>query len=66
MLTSSRLSNDALLAHLLRQENLSQSIVDFVCTRVVQILTLQVQLASIFLTHALGVIEWGRTSHIIL
>ena len=34
-------------------------------TRVVQILTLQVKLAAVLLTHALGIIEWRRATHVV-
>ena len=57
VLTSTRLSDDASLAHLLRHQNLTDGIVDLVRTGMVQVLTLQIQLASVLLAHALGIIE---------
>ena len=54
---STRLSDDASLAHLLRHQNLTDGIVDLVRTGMVQVLTLQIQLASVLLAHALGIIE---------
>ena len=35
-------------------------------TRVVEVFTLQVELAAVFLTHALGKVEWGGSADIIL
>src|SRR5574344_368749 len=58
VLSCSSLSNDSCLAHLLRQKNLSQCIVNLVCACMVQVFTLQVEFATIFLAHALGKIEW--------
>ena len=65
MLSSTRFGNDTSLSHLLRYENLSQRIVDFVSTRVVQVFSFQIELTAILLTHSLGKIEWGRATHII-
>ena len=66
VLTCTCLGNDACLAQLLGQENLSQRIVNLVGTRVVEVFTLQIKLTAILLTHALGIVEWGRTTHVIL
>ena len=57
MLTGSRLGDDTRLAHLLRQQDLSDGVVDFVGTRMVQVLALQVQLTTVLLTHALGIVQ---------
>lgn len=45
------------LAHLLGHENLTDGIVNFVCTGMVQVLALQIELASVLLAHALGIIK---------
>ena len=58
MLTRASLGNDASLAHLAGKEYLSQCVVDLMSPRVVQVLTLEIEFASIFLTHAAGIIEW--------
>ena len=58
VLTGASLSNDACLTHLTGEENLSDGVVDLVSTRVVQVLALEIELAAIALTHALGVVEW--------
>ena len=57
MLTGSCLGDNTGLAHLLCHQNLADGIVDLVCSRMVQVLTLQIELATIFLAHALGIIE---------
>ena len=57
VLSSTRLRDDARLAHFLGKQNLSDGVVDLVGTCVVQVLTLQVELAAVLLTHALGIIE---------
>ena len=55
-------SDNALFAHLLRQQNLSQYVVDFVGAGVVQILALQINLAATqILGHLLCVIQEGRS-----
>ena len=66
VLSGSSFGNDALLAHLLGKENLTERIVDFVGTRVVEVFALQIELAAVLLAHALGIVEWGRTTHIVL
>ena len=57
MLSGARLGYDACLAHLLCYENLSQGIVYLVSTGMVKVLTLEVQLAAILLTHTLGKVQ---------
>ena len=59
------LSNDARLTHLLSQQNLTDSVVNLVGTRVVQVLTLQIQPAAILLAHAAGKIEWAGAAYIV-
>ena len=66
MLTSTGLCDDTGLAHLLGQQDLSDGVVDFMGTGVVQVLTLQIQFAAILLTHPLGVVQGGGTTHIVL
>ena len=65
MLACSRLGDDALLAHLLGQQYLSDGVVDLVGTRVVQVLTLQVEAAAILLAHAAGKVQGRRTPYIV-
>ena len=57
MLSGTSLSDDTLLAHLLSQQNLTNGVVDFVGSCVVQILTLQIQLTAVLLTHATGIVQ---------
>ena len=65
VLTCTCLGNDTLLAHLLGKENLTEGIVDFVGTRVVEVFTLEIELTTILLTHTLSKIEWRRASNIV-
>ena len=58
MLSGTCLSDNTRLSHLLGQQNLTDGIIDLVGTRVVQVLTLQIQLTAVLLAHALGEIEW--------
>ena len=57
MLSGTCFGDDAGLSHLLCHQNLSDGVIDFVCTGMVQVLTLQIELAAILLAHALGIIE---------
>ena len=57
VLSGSGFGNDAGLAHFLCHENLTDGVVDFVCTGMVQVLALQIELASVLLAHALGIIK---------
>ncbi len=66
MLAGTCLGNDARLAHLLCQQNLSDGVVDFVGTSVIQVLTLQVQLTAILLAHSLGKVQRTWSAHIVL
>ena len=65
VLSSTRLRDDARLTHFLGQQNLSDGVVDLVGTRVVQVLTLQVELAAVLLTHALGKVERRGPAHVV-
>ena len=65
VLAGSRLGNDARLAHFLGQQNLANGVVNLVGTRVIQVLTLQIQLAAILLAHAAGKIEWAGAAYIV-
>ena len=66
VLSSSSLSYDASLAHLFGEENLSERIIYLVSSRVVEVFSLEVELATIFLAHALSVVERRGSSHIVL
>ena len=57
MLTGTSLGNDTGLAHFLCHQNLTDGIIDLMSTCMVQVFTLQIELASVLLTHALGIIE---------
>src|SRR6266568_1480960 len=65
MLSSARLGNDALLAHTLCQQALSQCIVDFVCTSMGKVFTLKVDfdIRSNQLREARGIVEGGWTAN---
>ena len=65
MLSGTRFGDDACLAHLLRQQNLADGVVDFVCARMVEVLALEVELASILLAHSSGVVERRGAPHVI-
>lgn len=58
MLSGTCLSDNTRLSHLLGQQDLADGVVDLVGTRVVQVLTFQIQLTAVLLTHALGEIKW--------
>ena len=66
VLSGTRLGDDTRLTHLLRQQNLADGVVDLVGTRMVQVLTLQIQLTAVLLTHPLGIIQRRRSAHIVL
>ena len=65
VLSSPCLGNNALLAHLLCHQDLSHRVVYLVCSRVVQVFAFKIELATIFLAHALSMIERRGSSHII-
>ena len=65
VLPRARFGDDAFLAHGPCQEDLPNSVVDFVCPGVVQVFTLQVELAAVFLAHAAGKVEGRRPSHVV-
>ena len=65
VLTGAGLSHDAFLTHLLGNQDLTDGVVNLVRTRVVQVLALQVELATILLAHALGQIERRGATHIV-
>ena len=61
VLSRARLGNDALLAHELRQKPLAHAVIELVRTRVIQILTLQINLAVADLARkALAVVDGRR------
>ena len=66
MLAGTCLSNDTRLTHFLRQQDLSDGVVNLMGTRVIQVLTLQIQLTTVLLAHPFRIIERWRTSHIVL
>ena len=66
VLSGACLGDDACLAHLLSQQYLSDGVVDFVGSRVVEVLALEIQLTAILLAHATCEIQRRRPSHIIL
>ena len=56
MLTSTCLGNDTSLAHLLCHEYLTNSIVNLMGTCMIQVFTLQIELATILLAHSLSIV----------
>ena len=65
MLSCPRLGDDAFLAHAACDENLSDGIVDFVGSGVVQVFALQIDAAVVCAAEALGEIEWGGATDIV-
>ena len=65
VLTGTGLCNNALLAHLTCQENLTYSIVDLMCTGMVEVFALKVKTTSILFAHATCIIKRRRTSYIV-
>ena len=57
MLSGTRLGDDARLAHLAGHQDLSDGIVDFVCSGMVEVFTLKIQLATVSFTQAAGVVK---------
>lgn len=57
VLPSTGLSNDALFPHVFGQQNLPDGIVDLVCSRVVEVLSFQINLAAVQLAQRLREIE---------
>ena len=67
MLACAGLGDDAGLAHLFRQQHLTQHVVDLVGSGVVQVLTLQVNLCSAqIFRHALRVVQSRGPSRVII
>ena len=67
VLTCTSLGNQADLAHLFGQQRLTENVVDFVRTRVIEILSLEINLRSAkILCHLLGIIEPRRSSRIVV
>ena len=58
MLTCSCLGNNTGLTHFLCHENLTNGIIDFMSTRMVEVFTFKIELTTIFLTHAISIIKW--------
>ena len=58
VLSGSCFGDDAFLAHSPGQKHLADGIVDFVRSRMVQVLPFQVNFASVFFRQALGKIKW--------
>ena len=65
VLTRSCFGYDALLAHASCQEDLTDGIVYLVCAGMVQVFSLQIELATVLLAHASGVIERAGPAHIV-
>ena len=67
VLTGAGLGDDALLAHLLGQQGLTEHIVDLVGAGVVQVLALEIDLrAAQILRHLLGVVKPRRTACVVI
>ena len=65
MLSGSGFGDDAFLSHAACQQDLSDGVVDFVCTGMIQVFPFQIQLATILFGKAFCQIEWGRTSYVV-
>ena len=65
MLPSTCLGDDACLAHPLGQQDLSDGVVDLVCSRVVQVLTFQVEATAVLLAHAACEVKRRRTAYVV-
>ena len=65
MLSGTRLGDNPLLAHTSSDQDLTDRVVDLVCACVVEVFSLQIDLAAILLTESFCVIEWRGTSHVI-
>ena len=66
MLSGTGFGDDMRFTHLLCHQNLTDGIVNLVRTGMIQILTLQIELASILFAHSLRKVKRGRTANIIL
>ena len=65
MLTSTCLSYNTCFTHPLCQQNLPYGIVYLMSTSMVEVLTLEVQFATVFLAHAFSQIQWAGTTYIV-
>ena len=66
MLSGSGLGNDAGLAHFLCQQYLTGTVVYLVGSGMVEVLTLQIEVTTILLAHSFGIVEWRRTTNVVL
>src|SRR5574344_422496 len=57
VLTGTGLGDDTGLAHFVGKKDLSDGVVDLVGTRMIEVLTFEIQTATVFLTHAFGIIK---------
>ena len=64
MLACTRLGDDAVLTHLLRQQDLPEGIIDLVRPRVIEVLALEVDLRTILLAESARVVEGAGATHI--
>ena len=65
MLACTCLGDDAVLTHLLRQQDLPEGIIDLVRPRVIEVLALEVDLRTISLAESARVVEGAGTSYIV-
>ena len=65
VLSGSGFGDDPFLAHATGQQNLPQSIVDFMGTGMVQVFTFEVNSSPVFFGETFGVVERGWTSDVI-
>ena len=65
MLSGTGFGNDAVFTHAACQQYLADGVVYLVRTGMVQVFTLQVNLAAIFFRKAVSLIEWGRTAYVV-
>ena len=66
VLSGSCLGYNACLSQLLCQEHLTDTIVYLVRAGMVKVLALQIELTAVLLAHALCIVQWRWTTHIIL
>ena len=65
MLAGTGFGDDARLAHVAGKEYLTDGVVDFVSSGMVEVFALEVKAATIAATHTVGIIEGRRTPHIV-
>ena len=65
MLTGTFLGDDPMLTHLLGQKDLTEGIIDLVCSRVIKIFTLEVDLRTISFAQTAGMVEGAGSTYVV-